>query len=56
MEEDIDSTPTTEIPGSLHEQATHGSMDAPLRKRQLQGTVVMGVHFTHIPYLGNFRE
>ena len=44
MEEDIDSGPTTEVPGSPHEQATHGSMDAPLRRRQLQGTVVMSVY------------
>ena len=48
MEEDIDSGPTTEVPGSIHEQATHGSMDAPLRKRQHQGTVVMSINLTCI--------
>ena len=44
IEEDIDSGPTTEVPGSPHEPATHGSMAAPLRRRQLQGTVVMSVY------------
>ena len=48
VEEDIDNGTTTEVPGSPHEQATHGSTDAPPRRRQLQGTVVTSVHFTCI--------